>query len=442
MVQMNAHFTYGKLLKFVFPSIIMMIFTSVYGVVDGIFVSNFVGGTPFAALNFIMPFVMLFGAIGFMLGTGGSALVAKTMGEGNEKRANEYFSMIIWVTVILGVIISVVGMIIIRPVALFLGASEIIIDDAVLYGRILLGFQTAFMLQNCFQSFFVTAAKPQLGLLVTVGAGVTNMVLDFLFIVAFDWGLVGAALATGMSYVVGGIIPIFYFLGKKNTSLLRLTKTRFFGKALLKSCTNGSSELLTNVSMALVGMLYNFQLMRFAAEDGVSAYGVIMYVNFIFVSCFLGYSIGSAPLVGYNYGAQNHKELKSLLKKSLVIIGIGSVLMTAIGELLALPLSKIFVSYNPELMAMTCRGFRIYVIAFLFSGIGIFGSAFFTALNNGVVSALISSLRTLVFQLLALLILPEIWGLDGIWSAIIVSDLAAAIITAIFIVALRKRYHY
>lgn len=440
-IRLSEHFTYRKLLRFVLPSIVMMVFTSIYGVVDGIFVSNYVGSTSFAAVNLIMPFIMALGAIGFMLGTGGSAIVAKTMGEGKEKRANEYFSMIVYVNIFIGVLLTLVGILTIRQVAIRLGASEAMLEDAVLYGRILLIGNAAFMLQNSFQSFFSVAEKPQNGLMVTVGAGVTNMILDFFFVAVFHWGVAGAAAATGLSYCVGGITPILYF-ARKNSSRLRLVKTRFYGKQLLKSCTNGSSEMMTNLSLSLVNMLYNFQLIKFAQENGVAAYGVIMYVNFIFISVFIGYSIGSAPIVGFHYGAGNHSELKNLLKKSLMIIMAAQVCMTVLAELLATVLAKIFVGYDTELLDMTANGFRLYSIAFLFIGFNIFGSGFFTALNNGAVSALISFLRTLLFQVIAIILLPMLLGLNGIWLAIVVSEVLALFVTAGLLIKNRKRYHY
>lgn len=440
-IQLSEHFTYPKLLRFVFPSIVMMIFTSIYGVVDGIFVSNFVGSTSFAAVNLILPFIMAMGVIGFMLGTGGSAIVAKTMGEGKEERANEYFSMLVYVDAATGIVFSMVGFVFIRPIAQLLGANEVLLRDAVLYGRILLLGNAAFMLQNSFQTFFAVAEKPQIGLMVTVAAGVTNMVLDYLLIGVLRLGIAGAASATVLSYCVGGIVPILYFAGK-NSSRLRLVKTRFYGKELLKSCSNGSSEMMNNLSLSLVNMLYNLQLMRAAGENGVAAYGVIMYVNFIFTAVFLGYSIGSAPIVGFHYGAGNHNELKNLLQKSFVIILVMELCMTALAEILALPLAKIFVGYHSELMEMTRRGFSLFSLSFLFSGFNIFSSAFFTALNNGAVSALISFLRTLLFQAAAVIALPKIWGLDGIWMAIVAAELLAMFVAAGLLIGNRKRYHY
>lgn len=440
-IQLSNHFTYKKLLRFTLPSIIMMIFTSIYGVVDGFFVSNFVGKTPFAAVNFIMPFLMILGALGFMFGTGGSALVSKTIGEGNREKANRIFSLLVYVSLALGVVITVFGIIFIRPIAAALGAEGVLLDNCVIYGRVILLALPAYILQMEFQSFFVTAEKPQLGLVVTVISGVTNMVLDALFVAVFKWGLVGAAAATAISQVVGGIVPLFYF-AKKNSSLLKLTKTNFDGKVLLKTCTNGSSELMSNISMSLVSMLYNVQLMKYAGEDGVAAYGVLMYVNMIFLAAFLGYSIGTAPIIGYHYGAMNHNELKSLLKKSFVIIGSFSVLMFIMAEILALPLANMFVGYDKELLQLTLRGFLIYSFSFLFAGVAIFGSGFFTALNNGLVSALISFLRTLVFQMAAVLLFPVIFGIDGIWISIVVAELMAFVVTLIFIWAKRSEYNY
>lgn len=440
-IKLSDRFSYKKLLRFTLPSIVMMIFSSIYGVVDGFFVSNFVGKTPFAAVNFIYPFIMVLGAFGFMFGTGGSALIAKTMGEGNKEKANSLFSLFVYVSTATGVVIGVLGFIFVGPVAKALGAEGELLENCIIYGRIILAAMPAFMLQFEFQSFFITAEKPQLGLVSTVASGVTNMVLDALFIALFHWGLVGAALATAMSQVVGGVIPLIYF-SCRNTSLLRLGKTEFDVKALLKACTNGSSELMGNISMSLVSMLYNAQLMTYAGENGVAAYGVLMYVNMIFLSLFIGYSVGTAPIIGYHFGAQNHTELKSLLKKSLVIIGISSVAMLAMGEILAKPLSLIFVSYDPALLDMTLRGFAIYSFSFLFAGIAIFGSSFFTALNDGLTSALISFLRTLVFQIAAVIILPLIWELDGIWASIVVAELMAAVMTVLFIIGKQKKYHY
>lgn len=440
-IKLSEHFTYRKLLRFTLPSIIMMIFTSIYGVVDGIFVSNFVGKTPFAAINLIMPFLMILCTVGFMIGTGGSALVSLKMGEGDKKKANQIFTMLVYVSVIIAILLSTLGLLFLRPISYLLGARGTLLDDCVTYGTILLPALVFFVLQNEFQSFFVTAEKPKLGLFVTVGAGLTNIVLDALFVAVFDWGLVGAAVATAASAVVGGATPVVYFFSK-NSSLLRFTKAKFEFKPFVKTCANGSSELMTNISMSLVNILYNYQLMKFAGEDGVAAYGVIMYVNFIFISVFFGYSIGSAPIIGYHFGAQNHTELKSLFRKSLTIIASLSLAMTVLAELLSYPLSKIFVGYDAELFSMTCRAFMLYSLSFLFMGMNIFGSSFFTALNNGLVSAAISFLRTLLFQVAAVLLLPLAFGLDGIWCSIIAAEVLSLFVTIIFFVTQRKRYKY
>ncbi len=440
-IRLSDHFNYKKLLQFTLPSIIMMIFTSIYGVVDGLFVSNFVGKTPFAAVNFIMPFLMILGAAGFMFGTGGSALIAMTAGTGDRERADCLFSLFVYVSIVCGILIAIFGIIFIRPIASFLGAEGIMLDQCASYGRIILTALPAYMLQYEFQSFFATAEKPHLGLAVTVASGMTNIILDALFVAVFQWGLTGAAAATALSQAVGGIVPLIYF-GRPNTSLLRLTKTDFDGRALLKACTNGSSELMTNISMSLVSMLYNTQLIRYAGENGVAAYGVLMYVNFVFLAAFIGYSVGAAPVVGYHFGAADHTELKKLLKKSIIIIGTFSVTMFALAELLAHPFSAVFVGYDPELMELTQQGFRIYSFSFLFAGIAVYGSSFFTALGNGLISALISFLRTLLFQAAAVLIFPLIWGIDGIWLSISAAELMAAAVTILFLVGKRSKYHY
>lgn len=440
-IQLSDHFTYHKLLRFTLPSIIMMIFTSIYGVVDGFFVSNFVGKTPFAAVNLIYPFLMILSAIGFMFGTGGSALVAKTMGENEPEKAKRYFSLLVYVSLGLGVIMMILGLIVIRPIAVLLGAEGSLLDDCVLYGRVILLALPANILQMEFQSFFITAERPKLGLAVTVAAGVTNMVLDALLVAVIPWGLAGAAAATALSQVVGGVIPLIYFF-HPNTSRLRLTGTKLEPKILWKACSNGCSELLSNVSMSLVSMLYNFQLMRFAGEDGVAAYGVIMYVCMIFLAIFIGYSIGTAPVVGYHYGAQNHSELKSLLRKSLLIYGVVAVCMVAFSFALAQPLSRIFVGYDTALLTMTIRGFKIFSFSYLFSGFAIFFSSFFTALNDGVTSAVISFMRTVVFQVAAVLLLPMIWELDGIWFSVVVAEALAVAVAAALLVGKRKKYQY
>ena len=440
-IQLSDHFDYKKLLRFSLPSIIMMIFTSVYGVVDGFFVSNFVGKTPFAAINFIMPFLMVLGSIGFMFGAGGGALIAKTLGEGKHEKANKCFSLFIYVSIISGIVIMTAALLFLRPTAKLLGAEGAMLDDCVLYGRIILAALPALILQYAFQSFFIAAEKPQLGLVVSITAGAANIIGDALFVAIFHWGLAGAAAATALGQVTGGLLPLFYF-ARPNTSLLRLTKTQLDVRALLKACTNGSSELMSNISISLVSMLYNIQLIKYAGENGVAAYGVLMYVNMIFLAAFIGYSNGTAPTVSYHYGAENYAEVKNLLKKSFVIIGIFSISMFVIAEVMAVPLSKIFVGYDQALLELTARAFTIYSFSFLFSGIAIYGSSFFTALNDGLTSALISFLRALLFQVIAVLLLPIIWGIDGIWISVVAAEIVAAIVTVLFIVGKRAKYHY
>ena len=440
-IQLSEHFTYGKLIRFALPSIGMMIFNSIYGVVDGIFVSNFAGKTAFAAVNLIMPFLMMLGTVGFMIGSGGTALISMTLGMGDKKRANEIFSMLTWICIISGLVLSTAALLFLRPVAIMLGAEGEILENCMLYGRIVIPATTAYLLQFAFQSFCVTAEKASLSLTVALSAGICNIVLDALFVAVFRWGLVGAAVATAFSQYVGAVIPLVYF-ARKNSSLLKLGKFRFHGMALLKTCTNGLSELMSNLSMNLVSMLYNLQLLRYAGENGIAAYGVIMYVNFVFVSVFLGFSVGTAPLIGFNYGADNQKELKNLFRKSMIGIAVLSLVMTASAILLARPLAGVFVGYDAALMEMTARGFMIYALSFLLCGFNIYGSALFTALNNGLISAGIAFVRTLICQIAAVMLLPLIWELDGIWFAIVAAELAALLLTAFFMVKYRKRYHY
>ena len=440
-IKLSDHFTYKRLLRFVIPSIGMMIFTSIYGIVDGFFVSNYVGKTEFAAVNLIMPFPMLLGACGFMIGTGGSALVSMTLGQGKKKEANEIFSMLIKVLIIAGIIMSVLGIIFTREIAIFLGATDDLIEHCVVYGRLLLIALTPFMIQNVFQSFLVTAEKPDLGLKITIIAGLTNIILDFLFIGVFRFGLVGAATATGISQIIGGGLPLIYFI-HENNSELRIVPSKINWRHLGKACFNGSSELMTNVSLSLVNMLYNLQLMKYAGENGVAAYGVIMYVNFIFVGVFVGYAFGSAPIIGFNYGAGNKDEMHNVYYKSLLFNIVAGIIMCIIAILLAGVLANLFVGYDKELFEITKRGFSIYSLSFIVMGLNIYASSFFTGLGNGLISAVLSFLRTLLFQLVCVLVLPLLWGLDGIWLSIVAAESMALILSFIMLKVFKNRYGY
>ena len=441
-IPLSEHFTYKKIFRFALPSIVMMVFTSIYGVVDGTFVSNFVGKTPFAAVNLVWPFLMILVAFGFMIGTGGSALVAKTLGENKKEDANRYFTMLITLVIILGIVLTIFGLIVVRPLSHALGARGQMLEDCVTYGRTLMIFNTAFMLQSVFQSLFITAEKPRLGLIMTVAAGLTNMVLDALFIAVFKWGLVGAALASGLSQCIGGILPLIYFLSSKNDTALKFVKTKLEGKILLKACANGVSELMTTVSSSLVSMLYNFQLMRLAGQNGIAAYGAVMYVEFAFIAVFIGYSIGTAPIVSYHYGSENHNEVKNMLQKSFKIMSVLGITMMVLAQILASPLAKVFVGYDKQLFDMTVHGFRLFSFYFILAGINIYASSFFTALNNGMISAIISFSRTLGFETLAVIILPIFLQLDGVWLAITVAEICAFVISISFLIAKKEKYNY
>lgn len=440
-IQLSDHFSYSRLLRFTFPAIVMMVFTCLYGVVDGLFVANYVGKSALAAVNFSYPIVNILATFGYMFGTGGSALVAKTLGEGKKEKANQLFSLFVYICTAVSLVFVVVGFLVLRPLMAALGAEGAMLEEAVVYGNILLITMPMWNLQFLFQIFFVTAEKPKLGLYVTLLAGCTNMVLDALFVAVFGWGLLGAAWATAISQIVGGGLPLIYFF-MKNSSLLRLGKTMFDSRALLKGTTNGLSELVSGVSGSLVATLYNVQLLNYAGEAGVAAYGVRMYIAFVFVSIFLGYSNGVAPVIGYHYGAQNHAEMHNLLKKSIVLLGITSVLMLIISEGLAEYLVNIFTGYDAELYALTLRGFKIFAVSFLFSGMAIFGSSFFTALNNGVISAILSFLRTIVFQVVCVMIFPIFLGIDGIWYSLVVAEILAFSVTVVCLLVMRKEYHY
>ena len=440
-IQLSEHFTYSKLLRFTAPSMAMMVFISVYSIVDGFFVSNFVGSTALAAVNIIFPFLMICGAFGFMIGSGGSALVAKTLGENKKFKANRIFSLLIYTTVVSGVVISVSGLICLKPLVSAFNVEGELLADSLLYGHILLPAVTAFMLQYIFQAFFIASERPNFGFWVTVIAGCINIALDALFVIVFKWGLAGAAWATFISICSSAIIPLVYFM-YPNKSPLRLGKTKLYTSAIVKSCTNGFSEFMSNISMSIVAILYNYQMLKFAGESGVAAYGVIAYINFIFLSVFLGYSAGSSPIVSYHFGSSNKPELHNLFRKSLILTGIFAVILTISAEVFTVPLAKIFVSYDENLLEMAVRGFHIYAISFLLAGFNIYASAFFTALNNGLISAVISFCRTLVFECLCVLILPVFFGLTGIWSAIIVAEILALAVSAAFLIKLKKKYGY
>ena len=440
-IRLSDHFSYSKLIRFTLPTIAMMIFTSIYGIVDGVFVSNCVGSNAFAAVNLIMPVIMILGSTGFMIGTGGSAIVSKTLGEKKLEKASEYFSMLIYLCIVSGVILSAIGIIFIKPLAGLLGATGDIANNCIIYGRTVFFMMTGLFLQNAFQSFLVVAEKPKLGLAVTLLAGFTNMFLDFLFVYVLRLGVFGAAVATGISQFVGAIIPVIYFASGKN-NILHLKKCRFNKDIIIKTCINGSSEMVTNMSMSLVNMLYNMQLMKYIGTNGIVAYGIIMYVGFIFSGTYIGYSLGSAPVISYHYGAGNKKELKSLFKHSIILLVISSVIMTLLAEVLAKYLAGIFVSYDKQLLELTTTAIRIYSVSYLISELNIFASSFFTALNNGFVSAAISFLRMFLFQIIMILLLPVIIGINGIWIAVTAAEALALVVSVIFVIINRKKYGY
>lgn len=443
-IQLSDHFTYSRLFKFVLPSIIMMVFTSLYSVVDGLFISNCVGSNALASINIIYPLVTIIASFGFMLGTGGGATISKTLGQGENKKAKEYFSMLILVDIVMGLILSIICIIFIEPIAYLMGANDTLIHDCIIYGRILLVGTTFFMLQNAFQTFFIVAEKPHFGLILTIICGVTNVFLDFLFVYVFQWGIAGAGLATIIGYIIGGTIPLIYFFNKDNNSKLSLVKTKFYPRVLMHSSINGMSEMLTNVSMSIITMLYNIQMMKLVGEDGVASITVIMYVNFVFISIFIGFSMGTSPIIGYNYGADNHAELKNMFSKSIKIIIITSVAMFFLAEILSKPLVLLFVGNidNTFLFEMTVHGFRLYSIAFLICGINIYSSSFFTSLSNGLLSAIISILRSFFLQAIMIIILPIFLQVDGIWLSIVFSEFITAIVSIVFLISNRNKYHY
>lgn len=441
-IQLSDHFTYTRLIRFTLPSVLMMIFTSVYGTVDGFFISNFVGKTAFAAVNLIMPYLQILGGVGAMLGVGGSALVAKTLGEGNINKAQRYFTMMIYLMLGSSIFFTAGGLLVLRPVAYLFGANEALIGDVMTYGTICLIFNTALQAQWTFQSYIIVAEKPNFALSIVIIAGVTNMILDYVFMAFFHMGVAGAALATGLSQCVGGLVPFLWFLSKKNKSALRFVKTNFETSPMVKACINGSSEMMSSVSASVTGVLYNLQLMKYAGEDGVAAYGVVMYAAFIFISVFAGYSSGSSPIMGYHFGAEHNKEMKNILKKSMIMLSVSAVVLTAAAMLLARPISALFIGYDAELLKLTARAFKICSIPFSVMWFNIYASSFFTALNDGAVSAAISFLRALVLPVLCILTLPAIWKLDGVWYALTASEILSVFVSLAFMIAKRKKYNY
>lgn len=443
MIRLSDHFNYKKLILFTLPTIATMIFLSVYSIVAGFFVSNFAGKTAFAAINMVTPVLMIVATIGMMLGTGGTALISKSLGEGDKKRANRYFSLFVYTALIIGVALAIAGFIFIRPIAIKLGADNVLLVHCIVYARICFTALPMLVLQIMFQSIFVVAERPKLGLKVTVLSGLTNMVLDAVLVILLpqEYKLAGAAIATAGSQIVGGGISLIYFM-RKNSSPLRLGKTRFDGRALVKACLNGSSEFMSNISTSIVGILYNIQLMKYAGENGIAAYGVMMYAAMIFSGAFMGYSIGTAPIIGYHYGAQNITELRSIKNKSLKMVSIFGICMLLLAQVFNTPIARLFVSYDPYLLNMTVSGFRIFALSFALMGFSIFASSFFTALNDGVTSALISFFRTLVFQVLSVMLLPLIWGINGIWAAVVVAETLALLVSVVFLKIKKKKFQY
>lgn len=440
-IELSGHYTAGRLMKTCMPTVAMMIVTSVYSMVDGFFVSNYAGSTAFAAMNIVWPVLAMLSAIGLMIGTGGSALVSKTLGEGDKLRASRLFTMLVQFAILLGILLTTVTFIFMRPITIFLGAEGEMIPKAVMYGRIVIISMPAFILQTTFQSFYMTAEKPELGTIMSIICGCVNIAFDAIFIAGFGWGLAGAAAATAFSLLIGGVYPLWYFSSRMNTTHLKFT--HFSGidwKAIGRTCTNGMSEYIGNIALNIVSIAYNLQLMKYIGKNGVSAYGIIMYVGFIFAAVFIGYNLCSSQLIAFNYGAGNKAELRSLLKKSLLIIGLEGIVLTLLAEVSAPALAGIFISYDSDLCELAVRALRIYMLSFLICGFNMFCSAWFTALNNGVVSAVAAFVRTLVFELGAVLLVPGIMGIDGIWMSVNIAEVLALTLSAGLFIATRKRY--
>ncbi|MDY5730547.1 MAG: MATE family efflux transporter [Eubacteriales bacterium] len=440
-ITLDSHFTYSKLVRFTLPSIYMMIFTSLYTIVDGFFVSNYVGGMALAAITLIFPPLMIIGAVGFMFGTGSTAIIGKLLGEERPEDAKAFFTAMLITVFGVGIAISVLGQILLPWLATLLGATGEIYSYSIIYGRYLLLAMPMFMMQNLFQAFFVVAEKPKYGFYTTLAAGVTNIVLDYVFIAVWHWGLEGAALATALGQTVGGIIPLFYF-ARKNTSRLQMVKPKLSWQMLINTCTNGISELLSSITGSVISVLYNYQLLHYIGANGIASYGVLMYVGFVFAAISIGYAIGSAPIISFHYGAQNHKELHNVYSKSIRLNIYAGIAMTVLSFVLAKSIAQIFVGYDEELLNITIKAMRIYALSCLLSGFNIFVSSFFTALSNGLISAVISTLRSLVFSIGSVLVLPLLFGFEGIWYSFILTDVLTFTVSVLYLLSQRKRYHY
>lgn len=441
-VELSGHYGYRRIIRTMTPMVAMMVVISIYSIVDGLFISNFAGNDAFAGMNLIWPPIALVGALGLMLGTGGSALVSKTLGEGDPDKARRIFSMVIRLTVMAGILIAAIMYAIMPWLAKTLGSDEAMLPHAVLYGRILILVLPAYMLQLEFQPFYMAAEKPQFGTAISLACGVANMALDALFVAGFGWGLTGAALASSIGLLIGGCFPLWYFSSRHNTTNLKLISCPFDWHSIVKSCSNGMSEFVGNIALSVISICYNWQLMRYVGADGVSAYGIVMYLGFIFAAVFIGYNMGISQVISFNFGAGNKAELKSLLRKSLVIVGVCGIVMTAMSELAAHGIARVFVGYDENLCAITTHATRIYMLSFLFCGFNMFASAWFTALNNGVVSAIAAFVRTLIFELASVFVLPLFFGIEGIWLSVNLAELLALALSAALIVSYRKRYGY
>lgn len=422
----GREFGFFSLLKFALPSVIMMMVMGLYSMVDSMFVSRFVSTNALSAINVVYPVINLLIGLGVMLASGGSAVIAAKMGAGKTDEARRDFSMIVTIGLASSIVIAVAGLIFIRPIVTFLGASELLVDYAVTYLAIILMFAPANMLQMLFQMFFVTAGRPGLGLTFIIGAGLVNAVLDYVFIVPLGMGIAGAALATGIGYLIPAAAGLIFFFGKKKE--LYFTKPKFSAAVLGSSCSNGSSEMVSNLSMAVVTLVFNRIMMNLAGEDGVAAVTIVMYAQFLLSSIFMGFSLGVQPVISFHHGAGNRRNLKGIYRHCIVFIAIAAVSVFAVAMTLGPTLTTIFTPKDTNVWTLAVRGFMILPFCFLLEGFSIYASAAFTALGDGKTSALISFLRTFLFILTGLLTLPLAFGIDGVWLAVPVAELCSVLV--------------
>lgn len=418
-----------------------MVFMSLYTMVDGVFVSRFAGTAALSAVNIVYPMVSVVVAVGVMLATGGSAIIAKRMGEGKPEQARQNFSYLILAGVLIAVGMAALALVFLKPLLHLLGARGALFELCYAYALPLVFFIPSGILQMLFQTLLVTAGRPMLGLTVTVLGGVANIVLDYLFIVPLQMGIAGAAIATGIGFSIPAVFGLLYFALRRSGPLC-FVRPKGGGKMLLRCCANGSSEMVTNMSTAVTTFLFNLLMMRYAGEDGVASITIVLYTQYLMTAVYMGYATGTAPVFSFHHGSRNGEQLRRLFRISMGFIALCSVATFALALVFAKQVVVIFTPAGSPVFEMALYGFRLFSGSFLFAGVGIFASAMFTAFSDGKVSAAISFLRTFAFIVLALLLLPLAMGLDGVWLAVPLAEVLGFGVSLFFLYRKKKRYCY